>query len=75
MTTTIPSPPTPHRCKTLSKALDKHNIIKLQTTWRNANDLHDTHRPKDIQDHEYQDHQWITALNPAEGAVMAPQKW
>eukprot|EP00972_Heterocapsa_arctica_P082182 12114306-Heterocapsa_arctica.AAC.1 len=53
--------------------MDKHKIIKLQNSWRNSDDLHDIHRLKDIRDQEYQDHQWITA--PAEGAVMAPQKW
>eukprot|EP00972_Heterocapsa_arctica_P105382 15529071-Heterocapsa_arctica.AAC.1 len=49
-----------------SKAMGKHKIIKLQSTWRESNDLHDIHRLKDIRDHERQDHQWITALNPAE---------
>eukprot|EP00972_Heterocapsa_arctica_P048153 7101217-Heterocapsa_arctica.AAC.1 len=55
--------------------MDKHKIIKLEHAWRESNDLHDIHRLKDIRDHEHQDYQWITALSPAEGSVMAPQKW
>eukprot|EP00972_Heterocapsa_arctica_P100282 14789141-Heterocapsa_arctica.AAC.1 len=55
--------------------MDKHKILRLQNTWRESNKIHDLHRLEDLRDKQHQDHQWMTALNPAEGAILTPQKW